>query len=459
MTQRKRQILGLIAAAVLILSFLSPQMQSYFSLQEQQRVAVGDHLRLVLRLPPVLLNSISVYVKEGEKMLSLNGKLLQDERFSLGLETPVLERPGKMQLQLKLFDMIPLKKINVDVLPNIRLVPGGHSIGVLLRTEGVMVIGYSPILNEKNEPCFPAKDADIMIGDQIVDINGKRIYTDDQVKDIIMSCGPAEKLNITIKRNNKVYKRTVRTCYCNDTKSYRIGLFIRDNAGGVGTLTFYDPVSQKFGALGHIITDAQTNQPLKIRQGKILAASIEDIQKAKKGLPGEKVGIFIDNADLGNIEKNEDCGIYGSINSPLVNPMFPDSLAIAYASQVKQGKAQILTVLKGQEIKMFDVNIEKVMYGRQDGKNMVIRLTDPALLKVTGGIIQGMSGSPIIQDGRIIGAVTHVFINDPQRGYGVFIENMLQEAGILQYQQTLGLNSQGFVFLSCASFFCPMYYL
>jgi len=445
MTFRKRQILGVVLSLFVILSFLSPQAQSYFSLQEEQRLAVGDPLQFVLRLPPILLNSINVYVQEGEKMLSLNGEVLQKDKYSLGLDTPVLEKPGKVQLQLKLFNMIPLKKINVDVLPNVRLVPGGHSIGVLLRTEGVMVIGYSPILNEKNEPCFPAKDADIVIGDLIVDINGYKIITDDQVRDIIKSYGPTDKVNITVKRNNKLFKRTLQPRYCNDTKSYRIGLFIRDNAGGVGTLTFYDPGSKKYGALGHIITDSQTNQPLKIRQGKIMNASVEDIQKAKKGIPGEKVGIFMEN-DLGNIEKNEDCGIYGSINASITNPVYPQGLSIAYANQIKTGKAEILTVVQGQEINKYEIEIEKIMYGRQDGKNMIIKITDENLLKQTGGIIQGMSGSPIIQDNRIVGAVTHVFINDPQRGYGVFIENMLQEAGLLYPQKTLGLNSQGFIF-------------
>ena len=447
MTLKKRQILGFVLLCLLSVSFLlTPQMQSYLSLQENQRLSVGDPLRLMLKLPPALLNSIKVNVREGEKMLSINGELLREGCYSLGLDTPVLEKPGKLELQLRLFNMIPLKRINVNVLPHIKLVPGGHSIGVLLRTEGVMVIGYSPILNDKNEPCFPAKDAGIVIGDVIVDINGRQIYTDDQVKDIIMSCDRNQQVSITVKRNNKLVKRTVQTNYCSDTRSYRIGLFIRDNAGGVGTLTFYDPVSKKFGALGHVITDAQTNQPLRIREGKILASSVEDIQKARKGIPGEKVGIFIDNADLGNIEKNEDCGIYGSINTTLLNPLFPDALPIAYANQIKTGKAQILTVVKGQEIKKYDIDIERIMYGRQDGKNMVLRITDPGLLEKTGGIIQWMSGSPIIKDGRIIGAVTHVFINDPQRGYGVFIENMLQEADLMYHIETLGLYSQGLFF-------------
>lgn len=446
----KRQILGIILSFLVLVSFFTPQAQSYYYLQEQQRLSVGDPLNLFLNLPPAISKVINVYVKEGEKLLSLDDNLLEDKYYKFGLDSsPVLVKPGKVSLQLKLFDLIPLKKINVDVLPNIYLTPGGHSIGVLLRTEGVMVVGFSPILNDKNEPCFPAKEAGIAIGDLIVAVNETKVATDDQVKEIIASWKPEDiNISLTIKRNNTLYKRIIYPQYCNDTKSYRIGLFIRDNAGGVGTLTFYDPISKKYGALGHVITDCETNQAIKIRQGKILAASVEDIQKARRGLPGEKVGIFLENNDLGNIEKNETCGIYGTTYKAITNPLYPETLPISYANQIQTGKAEILTVLKGQQIEKYQIEIEKIMYNRMDSKNMIIRINDAMLSNYTGGIIQGMSGSPIIQNGRIVGAVTHVFVNDPNRGYGVFIENMLLEAGIInQKQQTLGLDSQGLLFI------------
>lgn len=449
MTLRQRQILGLILSLLVVFSFLTPQMQSYYRLQEKQRMTVGDSLNLVLRFPPSLLKTINVYVQEGERLLSMDGNNLNQARYSLGVNSPVAVKPGRVTLQLKLFGVIPLKQINVDVLPEIQLVPGGHSIGVLLRTDGVMVVGYSPVLNENNEPLFPAKDADIAIGDVITEINGTKVLTDDQVKNIISSLGNS-RFEMTVKRNGRQYVKYITPLYCNDTKSYRIGLFVRDNAGGVGTLTFYEPKSKKYGALGHVIADAETNQSLKIRQGKILCASIEDVQKAKRGIPGEKVGIFIEDSDLGSIEKNETCGIYGQINNEINNSIYKSPLPIAYYGNIHAGEAQILTVLNGQEIKQYNIIIERInnVYGRLDGKNMIIRITDQELLEKTGGIIQGMSGSPIIQDGKIIGAVTHVFVNDPTRGYGVFIENMLLEAGLLQREnKTLGFSSQGFIFL------------
>jgi stage IV sporulation protein B len=252
-----------------------------------------------------------------------------------------------------------------------------------------------------------------------------------------------------IRRNGKLQVKYVHPAYCQDTKSYRIGLFVRDNAGGVGTLTFYDPATGKYGALGHVIADAETNQRIRILQGKIMQASIEDIQKAKRGSPGEKVGIFVEDSDLGTIEKNESCGIFGVTERALSNSIYQEPLPIEYSNRIYPGKAQILTVLKEQEIRKYEVVIEKVMgnLGRLDGRNMIIRIDDPDLLNQTGGIVQGMSGSPIIQDGKIVGAVTHVFVNDPTRGYGVFIENMLIEAGILiPKEKTLGIDSQGFCF-------------
>lgn len=423
---------------------MTPQFQSYYYLQEKQRFTVGEPLEILLKLPPSLLKTINVYVREGEKLLTINGQDFKQEKYILGVNSPVLVKPGNLSLELKLFGVIPLKKIMVDVVPDIRLVPGGHSIGVLLKTEGVMVIGFSPILNQQNEPSFPARDADIRVGDVLIGINGIKVTSDDQVRKIIKEASITDQgITIKIKREGHLLERVVYPRYCQDTKSYRIGLFVRDNAGGVGTLTFYDPLSKKYGALGHVITDSETNQKLKIKQGKIFSASIENIQKGRIGNPGEKIGVFLENTEFGNIEKNEMCGIYGTMQKDLLNSLYHSPLPVVFSNQIRSGKAQILTVVHGQEIKKYDIVIEKLLPGRLDGKNMIIRITDPKLLEETGGIVQGMSGSPIIQDGRIAGAVTHVFVNDPSRGYGVFIENMLFEAEIINKQKRiLGQSSQ-----------------
>ena len=427
-----------------------PQLQGFFYLQEEkQLLSVGEPLEILLNLPPAIRNATDIYISAGQKILAMEGQDFKQGKYLLGENAPLVIEPGQVSLELKLFGLIPFKKINVDVVPEIRLMVGGHSIGVLLRTAGVMVVGYSPILNQKNEPCFPARDADIKAGDVIISINGVEVVTDDQLQKIVEeNQGPNQKLLITIKRENKVLKRTVYPQYCGETKSYRIGLFVRDNAGGIGTLTFWDPVSKKYGALGHVITDNETNQKLQIRQGKILSAYIENIQKGRIGNPGEKIGIFLENTVYGNIDKNEQCGIYGTLKSEITNSQYNYALPVMYSNQMHVGKAEILTVVDGQEIQNFEIFIEKILYERSDGKNMVIRILDDRLLEKTGGIVQGMSGSPIIQDGRIIGAVTHVFVNDPARGYGVFIENMLLEAGIINKQkEILGLFSQDCLYI------------
>ncbi len=437
---KKRQITAVFLVCSLLLLLMTPQLQSFYYLQEKQRFTVGQPLEIPLKLPPVLQKAIDVYIRDGERLLALEGQNNQEARYLLGVNAPVGVEPGKVSLELKLFGVIPLKKINVDVLPDIQLIPGGHSIGVLLRTEGVMVIGYSPVLNRQNEACFPARQADVRIGDVILEVNGIKVLSDDQVGRIIAETRHPEKgITLKISREGKILQRVVYPQFCEDTKTYRIGLFVRDNAGGVGTLTFFDPRTKKFGALGHVITDSETNQKLNIRQGKILAVSVESIQKGESGSPGEKIGIFLEDTEFGSIEKNETCGVYGTMHQDLTNEHYSYPLPIGFSNQLRTGKAEILTVVKGQQIRKYEIQIEKILFGKRDGKNMIIRITDPELLQITGGIVQGMSGSPIIQDGRIVGAVTHVFVNDPPRGYGVFIENMLFEAGLLDSsKQILG---------------------
>lgn len=432
---------------VFLAVFMIPQFQGNYYLQEKQLLSVGEPLEILSKFPPSIRKAINIYISAGQKLLTMEGQDLNQGKYIWGENSPVVIEPGQVSLELKLFGLIPLKKINVDVVPDIRLMPGGHSIGVLLRTEGVMVVGHSPILNQQNDSCFPARDADIRVGDMIISINNIKVTTDKHLRNLLENiCQTEQKILITIKRNEQILKKVIYPQYCYETKSYRIGLFVRDNAGGVGTLTFWDPVTNKYGALGHVITDSETNQKLQIRQGKILSAHIENIQKGRIGSPGEKIGIFLKDTEFGDIEKNEQCGIYGTLNKELVNSQYDEAIPVLYANKVHTGKAEILTVVRGQEIKKYEITIEKIHHGRTDGKNMVIRINDPELLKETGGIVQGMSGSPIIQDGRLIGAVTHVFVNDPSRGYGVFIEKMLFEAGIINRQkQILGFSSRDFV--------------
>ena len=299
-----------------------------------------------------------------------------------------------------------------------------------------MVVGHSPVIHRQIGATFPARDADIRVGDLILSVNDVQVATDQQLSSLLSKlCSRESKLFLTIKRGEQTLKKVVYPQYCMETKSYRLGLFVRDNAGGVGTLTFWDPTTKIYGALGHMITDSETNQKLHIRQGKILKAHIENVQKGRRGQPGEKVGVFLKGSEFGNIEENKQSGIYGTLQSEPKNSQYQKAIPVLFSKQIQPGKAEILTVVRGQEVKKYEIVIEKLQYGRTDGKNMVIRINDSQLLNETGGIVQGMSGSPIIQNGSLIGAITHVFVNDPQRGYGVFIEKMLLEANLLENQE------------------------
>ncbi|MEG1501646.1 MAG: SpoIVB peptidase, partial [Clostridiales bacterium] len=275
---------------------------------------------------------------------------------------------------------------------------------------------------------YPAKDSGFETGDFIIKINDISVNNNQQVAEIIDKAGKMDmKLNVKYIRNGEAKTTEIKALYCEDTKSYRTGLYIRDNTAGVGTLTFYDPVSGKYGALGHMISDLQdksTNKAL----GSIVRANIQGIKIGRKGVPGEKMGVFVGGSWQGSIEKNTNFGIFGSLDKEMKSDFYPQALPIALIDQVKEGPAKILTVINGEKIEEYDINIMKILPNHKaSGKGMVIEVTDERLLSQTGGIVQGMSGSPIIQNGRLIGAVSHVFINDPMKGYGCFAFWMMEE--------------------------------
>ncbi len=216
------------------------------------------------------------------------------------------------------------------------------------------------------------------------------------------------------------------------SQSYRLGLYIRDSAAGVGTLTFYDPKTKKYGALGHVITDIDTQEPIAVGEGKILYSDVTSIEKGQNGKPGEKRAIFVDeNNVIGNITKNSPFGIFGVLNQKPIYGLVNEPISIALPEEVKEGPAEILTVIQDQKVERFKIEITKVVQQNYPAtKGMVIKVTDKRLLEKTGGIIQGMSGSPIIQNRKLVGAVTHVFVNDPTSGYGSYIEWMIRDAEI-----------------------------
>ena len=323
---------------------------------------------------------------------------------------------------------VPCRRISVEAKEPDIVIPGGHALGVLLACEGIIVVGYDKIL-EAGGTFSPAKDAGILPGDILLEANGTVLL---KVADLIQAVEEAGQENKTLalilKRGTETKQIDLRPVETNK-KTFRIGLYVREGASGVGTLSFYDPDRGCFGALGHIVTDEDTGAPLVVRDGSIVKAFISSINAGARGQPGEKVGVFLPEANiLGPITANTHYGIFGVLKEPLQNPHFPAGVPVAMAGEVYPGPAKIYTVLEQDKIESFDAEIERVIsqYSPTD-KGLVLRITDEKLIDRAGGIIQGMSGSPIIQDGKLAGVVTHVFVNDPSRGFGILAEWMLEK--------------------------------
>lgn len=394
---------------------------------ENIRLLEGQSHAVNLRLP-------FLYVRgDRDDVILFNGGRLTGDSVRAGIPINLEAlNLGQVKLEFLLFGRIPLRQITVNVLPEVSLVPGGHSIGIKLHSRGVAVVGYY-FFDAGGRSISPAREAGVEIGDTILAINGKQVEDVPQAARLLEQSGSGP-VSLLINRAGEELTVTFNPLYSATDGAYRIGLYIRDSAAGVGTLSFYDPPSQRYGALGHIILDSDTNQPINLSEGTIVKARIIDIKAAQRGQPGEKTGIFLEsNSFTGNIEKNTAFGIFGRIEhfTPGQSP-YTGPIPMALASQVEIGPAEILTVVEGEQVNSYAVEIEKIAYqNRPSDKSMIIRVVDEELLRLTGGIIQGMSGSPIIQNGRLAGAITHVFVNDPTRGYGIFMEWMYQEAEIL----------------------------
>lgn len=413
-----------IIIALLIISISLAEWHLQANIIDHIRIYRGDSHYVNLQIP-------FLYMRVDRRdVLLFNGN--PAPRGSNRVNAPISlegQNLGQVQLELSLFGWIPLRQITVNVLPEIKLIPGGHSIGIRLRSQGVNVVGFY-YLDIDGKSVSPARDGGVKIGDCILEIGGKKV-NDALDAARLLDKREGEQVELLLNRGGERVKLSVEPLFSPADNAYRIGLYLRDSAAGVGTLTFYNPRSGRYGALGHIILDSDTNQPINLSEGSIVKAKIVDIKTAQKGHPGEKTGIFVDGV-FGDIVKNSPYGIFGNIDDfQKAGSPYPAPLPMALASQVETGPAEILTVIEGETIGSFAVEIEKIAYQADPaGKGLVIRVVDERLLQSTGGIIQGMSGSPIIQNGRLIGAVTHVFINDPTRGYGIFIEWMYQESEI-----------------------------
>ena len=298
------------------------------------------------------------------------------------------------------------------------IIAGGENIGITLNSKGILIVGTYEV-----NGISPAQNANIKSGDIITDIEGKKVNTIDEMANAINESNKDE-ININYKRDSEL-KKTKLKLYKDENNIYKTGLFVKDSITGIGTLTFIDPNTKKFGALGHEIQEQSTGKILEIKDGKIFDSNVTGIVPSKDGNPGEKKAEYNADKIKGITNENTTQGIFGDYTEELPNKK---TYKVANTQDIKEGNAKILTVLKDKEIKEYNIEIIEVNKTNDKNKNFVFEITDKELLNQTNGIIQGMSGSPIIKDDYIIGAVTHVVINDPHKGYGIFITNMLEEA-------------------------------
>lgn len=411
---------GILLVSLISLIFFQP-IQQYLAIPKSITVFEGQDYTIQKAVPV------------SASLVSQNSNITLDQgKHSVSMKA---SKNGKNEMLLE-YAGIPIKKVDVRVLKDFRVIPGGQSIGVKLNTVGVLVVGHH-LINTISGKKSPGEIAGIKIGDIITEINGNKIEKMTDVAPYVQTAGQEGKaLDMVISRESGKFKTKLTPLKDKGEKIYKLGLYIRDSAAGIGTMTFVHPESKKYGALGHVISDMDTKQPIVVEDGQIVRSTVTSIEKGSNGDPGEKLARFSSDREIvGNIQKNSPFGIFGEMVKDLKNGVMDKPLPIALSHQVKEGPAKILTVVDNDRVEEFDIEIVSTIPQKFPAtKGMVIKVTDPKLLKKTGGIVQGMSGSPIIQDGKLIGAVTHVFVNDPTSGYGVHIEWMLNEAGINIYE-------------------------
>lgn len=327
---------------------------------------------------------------------------------------------NSFQMSLKFMGIVDIKDVNVQVVDRKVVSICGTPFGIKMVTDGVMVVGMGSI-QSNNNAINPAKEAGIQEGDVILSMDGEKVFSKKEVSQVVNSC-IGNPVSVTVRRGEKIIDYVIDPILSSVDQRYHIGLWVRDSSAGIGTMTFYDPENQTFAGLGHAICDVDTGQIMPLSQGEIVGATITGVKAGRSGSPGELQGEFTTDKSWGELCANSYNGVYGRLYSP---PAYSQTIPMAMSHEVKIGPAKMVTTVAGGKPRYYDIMIDKVsLNDAEPTKNLVIHIVDKDLLNISGGIVQGMSGSPIIQDGMLIGAVTHVFVNDPTRGYGIYAENM-----------------------------------
>lgn len=318
---------------------------------------------------------------------------------------------------------IPVRNVAATVVPDTKVVPMGMTVGIRIDITGLLVLGTGAVTTKDGESVHPSEGR-VKAGDIITKIDDRELTDHTQIQEHLAAHTPGESVTLSILRGGEMTSVDL-TPVLDEDSSVKIGLWVRDSAKGIGTITYVNPADSSLGALGHGVIDVDTKQLIPIKQGHLYRADVVAVKRGKKGSPGELVGDVDLNAPIGRITQNTNVGLFGTVDKE--SPITGTPMKIALRTDVREGPATILSNVNGSEIRQYDIFIERVnRFAEDDSKGMVIRITDQGLISRTNGIVQGMSGCPIIQNGRVIGAVTHVFVQNPLRGYGIFIENMMK---------------------------------
>ncbi len=375
----------------------------------------------------------NIVIMEGENLnlkmatgLSLTSQDQDTVLTASNINKQKISEAGVEKLRLNLFGNIKIKDVNVDVVPKTKVIPIGTAIGMKLYTKGVLVVGMSQIKDANDEKKRPYENSGIEQGDTIIAINNNEVSnTNELIEEVNNSNGNA--ITVKYEKNNETLETSITPVKSGN--EYKLGLWVRDAAAGVGTLTFYEPNTNLFMALGHGISDIDTEKIVDIASGELITASILTIKKGVKGTPGEIRGTIENGNNIGKIGKNTNLGVYGTVtNKNYLDISGMEEMEVATRSEIQEGKAQIICQLDNNGRKTYEIEIEKIyLANNTDNKSMLIKVTDKELLEKTGGIIQGMSGAPVIQNGKFVGAVTNVLVNDPTQGYAIFGDMMIKQ--------------------------------
>ena len=329
------------------------------------------------------------------------------------------------QMDLKLLGTIPVKTVEVNVVDRKLVTVSGAPFGIKMFTDGLMVVGMSDIPTTDRR-VNPAKEAGREIGDVLKSLNGAKLATNEQLAELMLENGSGP-VRVEVERDGSPFSTSIQPVRSTGDDQYRLGVWVRDSSAGIGTLTYLDQNSGLFTGLGHAVCDVDTGEVMPLSNGEVVPARITGCKRGEAGTPGELKGKFTEELPLGVLSANTETGVYGLLRSRTL--YLGEEMPLAMKHEVQTGKAYIYTTVEGTQPKRYEIEIEKQSLGEdENGQNMVLHVTDPELLRRTGGIVQGMSGSPIIQNGMLVGSVTHVFVKDPTRGFGVFAENIQNNA-------------------------------